>query len=44
MTVLMITIETLSYNVSGVGAPIVFVAGLGDRGTYWTAQVLHSKS
>src|SRR5262249_48843134 len=41
MTVLMITIDdgTLSYNVSGVGPPIVFVAGLGDRGTYWTAQV-----
>ena len=50
MTVLMITIDggTLSYNVSGAGPPIVFVAGLGDRGTYWTAQVaafpLHSKS
>jgi hypothetical protein len=41
MTVLMITIDggTLSYNVSGAGAPIVFVAGLGDRSTYWTAQV-----
>ena len=41
MTVLMITIDggTLSYNVSGAGPPIVFVAGLGDRGTYWTAQV-----
>ena len=37
----MITIDggTLSYNVSGAGPPIVFVAGLGDRGTYWTAQV-----
>src|SRR5262245_48717006 len=23
----------------GAGLPIVFVAGLGDRGTYWTAQV-----
>ena len=41
MTVLMITIDggTLSYSVSGAGPPIVFVAGLGDRGTYWTAQV-----
>jgi aminoacrylate hydrolase len=41
MTVLMITIDggMLSYNVSGAGLPIVFVAGLGDRGTYWTAQV-----
>jgi aminoacrylate hydrolase len=41
MTVLMITIDggTLFYNVSGAGPPIVFVAGLGDRGTYWTAQV-----
>src|SRR5260221_5174574 len=41
MTVLMLTVDgrTLSYNVSGAGAPIVFVAGLGERGTYWTAQV-----
>src|SRR5258708_8735283 len=41
MTVLMLTVDggTLSYNVSGAGAPIVFVAGLGDRGTYWMAQV-----
>jgi hypothetical protein len=41
MTVLMITIDggTLSYNVSDAGLPIVFVAGLGDRGTYWTTQV-----
>src|SRR5258708_9885 len=41
MTVLMLTVDggTLSYNVSGAGPPIVFVAGLGDRGTYWTAQV-----
>ena len=41
MTVLMITIDggTLSYSVSGAGPPIVFVAGLGDRGTYWPAQV-----
>ena len=41
MTVLMLTVDggTLSYNVSGGGPPIVFVAGLGDRGTYWTAQV-----
>jgi len=38
---LMITTDgrTLSYDVSGAGPPIVFVAGLGDRGTYWTAQV-----
>ena len=41
MTMLMITPDgrTLSYDVSGAGAPIVFVAGLGERGTYWTAQV-----
>jgi aminoacrylate hydrolase len=41
LTVLMLTVDggTLSYNVSGGGPPIVFVAGLGDRGTYWTAQV-----
>jgi aminoacrylate hydrolase len=41
MTVLMITIDggTLSYDVSGAGPPIVFVAGLGERGTYWMAQV-----
>jgi pimeloyl-ACP methyl ester carboxylesterase len=31
--------RTLSYDVSGAGAPIVFVAGLGDRGTNWMAQV-----
>jgi aminoacrylate hydrolase len=31
--------RTLTYDVSGAGAPIVFVAGLGERGTYWTAQV-----
>ena len=38
---LMITADgrTLSYDVSGAGAPIVFVAGLGERGTYWMAQV-----
>jgi RNA polymerase sigma-70 factor, ECF subfamily len=38
---LMITTDarTLSYDVSGAGAPIVFVAGLGERGTYWKAQV-----
>ena len=38
---LMITTDgrTLSYDVSGAGAPIVFVAGLGDPGNYWTAQV-----
>ena len=38
---LMITTDgrTLSYDVSGAGAPIVFVAGLGERGTYWMAQV-----
>src|SRR5258708_11548620 len=41
MTVLMLTVDggTLSYNVSGAGPPIVFVAGLGDRGTYWMAHV-----
>ena len=41
MTMLMITTDgrTLSYDVSGAGAPIVFVAGLGDPGNYWTAQV-----
>jgi pimeloyl-ACP methyl ester carboxylesterase len=41
MTVLMITLDggTLSYDVSGAGPPIVFVAGLGKRGTYWMAQV-----
>ena len=41
MTVLMITIDggTLSYDVSGAGPPIVFVAGLGERGTYRMAQV-----
>jgi hypothetical protein len=35
MTMLMITPDgrTLSYDVSGAGAPIVFVAGLGERGT-----------
>src|SRR5262249_62389324 len=40
MAMLMITADgrTLSYDVSGAGAPIVFVAGLGDRGNYWTAQ------
>jgi pimeloyl-ACP methyl ester carboxylesterase len=38
---LMITIDggTLSYDVSGAGPPIVFVAGLGEHGTYWMAQV-----
>jgi aminoacrylate hydrolase len=38
---LMITTDgrTLSYDVSGAGAPIVLVAGLGERGTYWMAQV-----
>jgi pimeloyl-ACP methyl ester carboxylesterase len=41
MTMLMITIDggTLSYDVSGAGPPIVFVAGLGEHGTYWMAQV-----
>jgi aminoacrylate hydrolase len=41
MTMLMITTDgrTLSYDVSGAGAAIVFVAGLGERSTYWTAQV-----
>src|SRR5262249_59585731 len=40
MTMLMITIDggTLSYDVSGAGPPIVFVAGLGGHGTYWMAQ------
>src|SRR5258708_39059854 len=39
--VLMLTVDsgTLSYNVSGAGPPIVFVAGLGGPGTYRTAQV-----
>ena len=46
MTVLMITIDsgTLSYDVSGAGPPIVFVAGLGDRGTYWTTLLLNNMS
>src|SRR5215831_18916212 len=41
MTVLTIMIDggTLSYDASGAGLPIVFVAALGDRGTYWPAQV-----
>ena len=41
MTMLMITADggTLSYDVSGAGVPIVFVAGLGEPGTYWMAQV-----
>jgi len=41
MTMPMITIDggTLSYAVSGAGPPIVFVAGLGEHGTYWMAQV-----
>src|SRR6516165_7561720 len=41
MYVLWIMIDggTLSYSVSGVYPLIVFVSGLGDRGTYWTAQV-----
>jgi aminoacrylate hydrolase len=41
MTMPMITINggTLSYDVSGAGPPIVFVAGLGEHGTYWMAQV-----
>src|SRR5262245_50002073 len=40
-TMPMITIDgrTLSYDVSGAGPPIVFVAGLGEHGTYWMAQV-----
>jgi|SRR6516162_6143975 hypothetical protein len=46
MTVLMITIDggMLSYSVSGAGPPIVFVAGLGDRGTYWTTLLLNNMS
>src|SRR6516165_9348586 len=41
MTMLMTTIDgrTLSCDVSGAGPPIVFVAGLGEHGTYWMAQV-----
>src|SRR5262245_46898431 len=41
MTMPMITIDggTLSYAVSGAGPPIVFVAGLGEHGDYWMAQV-----
>src|SRR5262249_17727656 len=40
MTVLMITLDggTLSYDVSGAGPRIVFVAGLCKRGTYWVGQ------
>jgi aminoacrylate hydrolase len=30
---------TLFYDVSGGGPPILFVAGLGEHGTYWMAQV-----
>jgi hypothetical protein len=41
MTMPMITIDggTLSYDVSGAGPPIVFVAGLGEHGTYWMALI-----
>jgi aminoacrylate hydrolase len=41
MAMPMIAIDggTLSYDVSGAGPPIVFVAGLGEYGTYWMAQV-----
>src|SRR4051812_11775693 len=31
---------TLAYEAAGVGAPIVFIAGLGGHGSYWKAQVL----
>jgi aminoacrylate hydrolase len=31
--------RTLSYEVVGAGPPIVFIAGLGDPGNYWTAQI-----
>jgi aminoacrylate hydrolase len=30
----------LAYEAAGVGAPIVFIAGLGGHGSYWKAQVL----
>src|SRR5262245_37562622 len=41
VTMLIIAIDgrTLSYDVSGAGPPIMFVAGLGEHGTYWMAQV-----
>jgi aminoacrylate hydrolase len=41
MTTLMITSDgrTLSFDISGTGQPIVFVAGLGEPGAYWKAQV-----
>jgi pimeloyl-ACP methyl ester carboxylesterase len=43
---LMITIDggTLSYDVSGAGPPIVFVAGLGEHGTYWMALAAFSSA
>jgi hypothetical protein len=43
MTVLMITIDggTLSYNVSGAGPPIVFVAGLGIMARGGNLSPLH---
>lgn len=31
---------TLAYEAAGVGAPIVFITGLGGHGSYWKAQVL----
>ena len=30
---------TLAYETAGAGPPIVFIAGLGGFGSYWTAQV-----
>jgi aminoacrylate hydrolase len=37
----MLTVDgrTLSYKVAGAGPPIVFIAGLGDPGIYWAAQI-----
>src|SRR3954454_21389581 len=29
----------LAYEAAGVGAPIVFIAGLGGHGSYWKAQI-----
>src|SRR5262245_49490881 len=30
---------SLAYDEAGAGLPIVLIAGLGGRGTYWSAQV-----